>query len=203
MSLPIILASGSVYRQELLKKTGLNFTAEIPAVDETGLTATLLARQASPAEVAGALSLEKARAVAERRAGDAPPVLIIAGDQLVSFDGCILGKPLSPESAVRQLELLSGRRHELITAITLQSPGQTVQYNHITRLTMRPLSTAEIAGYVRADSPLDCAGSYKIESRGITLFEHIECDDFTAIQGIPMIWLSNRLKERGYEFFKR
>ena len=128
--------------------------------------------------------------------------LVISGDQLVSFENQILGKPLTQTNAILQLNLLNNKSHKLITAITVFSASQTVKHNHISTLKMKNLTQTEIKNYIHKDNPLDCSGSYKIEKNGITLFESIECNDFTAIQGIPMLWLSNYLKGAGFELFK-
>lgn len=195
----IILASSSPYRKELLNKLGIPFTCQKPHVNEDSLTAELLSQNATAEQVAEALSRAKAAQVA----AEAPSALIIAGDQLLSFEGRIFNKPLTHETATNQLSQLNGKEHLLITAITLLTPKKSWHLNHITRLKMKTLSQQEIQDYLKQDQPYDCAGSYKIESHGLILFERIDCDDFSAIQGIPMIWLSNRLKEAGYEFFKR
>lgn len=197
----IILASSSIYRQELLSKTGLSFTCHSPHIDEEGLTQTLLQQEVSPLKVAEGLSKAKAEKIFSQF--NSSEVLIIAGDQLLSFQGKILNKPLTHEVATEQLNLLNGKEHDLITAVTLMTAHNVWHLNHVTRLKMKNLSSEEIQNYLLGDLPYDCAGSYRIEKQGIILFERIDCDDFSAIQGIPMIWLSNRLKEIGYEFFKR
>ncbi|AGH95201.1 Maf family protein [Pseudobdellovibrio exovorus] len=202
----IILASSSIYRQELLGKTGLTFTCHPPHVDEESLTQTLLSQGASPLFVAEGLSKAKAQKVFSQIPSlpmTSSESLIIAGDQLLDFQGKILNKPMTHEVALQQLSLLNGKEHNLITAITLMAAHQVWHLNHVTRLKMKQLSADELQNYLLSDLPYDCAGSYRIEKQGIILFERIDCDDFSAIQGIPMIWLSNRLKEIGYEFFKR
>ncbi len=128
---------------------------------------------------------------------------VIGGDQLVSFKNEIRGKPHTKEKAVEQLSEMNGQAHQLITAVTVMTKTMTYHINHITELTMKKLSTSEITNYVERDLPLDCAGSYKIEKSGICLFDKIETDDFSAIQGLPLIWLSRILKGCGYELFQK
>lgn len=191
----IILASTSIYRAELLQKVGLSFEAKKPTFDEDSAKADLLKNNKSPLQIAEALSKGKADSF------DATHQTIIAGDQLVNFDSKILGKSKNFENAFKQLKMLSGNTHELITAVTILSGTKRFHLNHITSLKMKNLSNKEIEGYLKKDEPYDCAGSYKIEKSGLILFEDVKTDDFSAIQGLPMIWISKILKELGYEFF--
>jgi septum formation protein len=193
----IILASSSVYRQQLLQRLGLPFTSTKPLIDEDQLKQKFA--QMPAVDLAENISYEKGYAVFEKN----KKALVISGDQLVSIRSEVLGKPGGFEQALTQLKMLNNRTHHLVTSITLFWDDQVVKYNHITTLKMKNLSEDEMTRYLQKEQPYDCAGSYKIEKNGITLFESIECDDFTAIQGIPMIWLSNRLKEMGYEFFRQ
>ena len=111
----------------------------------------------------------------------------------------VFGKPGTVDRAVEQLVSLAGQQHELITAMVVMSGPKTFRHTDVTKLWMRPLSRAAIERYVLADHPLDCAGSYKIESRGIALFERIESTDQTAITGLPLIALVSILSELGFE----
>ena len=204
----LILASTSKYRRKLLKRLGVSFHCEDPAVDEDETKAD---RQ-SPVDLAVGLAVLKASQVANRF----PQAAVLGGDQLVALDDCILGKPGTSERAVEQLQRLAGRMHELVTAIAVCLPeteaslaltkvkGWRMLTPHCwvhcdrTRLSMRQLSRDEIIRYVDADSPTDCAGSYKIEARGICLFERIETVDHTAITGLPMIATVSLLREIGF-----
>ena len=129
--------------------------------------------------------------------------VVVAGDQLVLFNNEILGKPNTKENAIQQLQKMNNQTHQLITAVTVMTDLKVFQLNHVSELTFKKLSETEIKNYVDLDLPLDCAGSYKIEKSGICLFEKIITDDFSAIQGLPMIWLSTTLKGLGYELFKK
>lgn len=188
---PLILASTSRYRKELLERLGLPFQAVAPGVDEEAVKAEGLA----PRRVAEVLAERKAAAVATRH----PGAVVIGSDQLVADGARILGKAGSRAAAEAQLRSLRGRSHELVTAVHVIHPGGTERRLAIATLAMRELSDAAIARYVAADDPVDCAGSYKLERRGIALFRDIACDDHSTIVGLPLIWLSGVLAELGYE----
>jgi septum formation protein len=138
----------------------------------------------------------KSEAVFDRN----PTSCVIGSDQVCAIGKTIYGKPSSRDAAVKQLQELSGKTHELLTAVTVTWPEGQTTFLNTTRLHMRELSVDEITRYVEADLPLDCAGSYKLEERGIKLFERIEMDDHTAIIGLPLVELSNVLLNLGYPF---
>ncbi len=187
----LILASTSPYRRALLKRLGVPFRYVDPNVDEGAFKLT----NADPVELSARLAAAKAQAVAARF----PDAVVIGSDQVAAIDGEVLGKPGTAENAVRQLSRLSGRSHELVTSVCVvrQADGERPTHTDRTRLTMRALSVEEIARYVAIDAPTDCAGSYKIESAGISLFEAIETQDFTAITGLPLIALCRILRTFG------
>jgi septum formation protein len=187
----LVLASTSRYRASLLERLGLSFTAAAPLCDEDALK--------DPRFPLDQLALELARAKARSLAALYPDSFVLAGDQVADLDGQILDKPGTRERAIAQLSCLRGRSHRLWTAIVLRGPdGDEQAHIDLHTLTMRRLSDDEIARYVDAEQPLDCAGSYKIEARGIALIEHIDGADFTAIVGIPMIALTTMLRARGF-----
>lgn len=196
MTSPLILASSSKYRAELLQKIGIPFISMKPTVNEDDLKTQALAEKKSPLELAEFLSRKKTESVFERNN------TVIGGDQLVCFNGEVRGKPHTTENAIKQLTEMNGKTHQLITAVTVMTPSEIFHTNHITELTMKNLTINELNNYIQIDSPLDCAGSYKIEKSGLCLFQKIQTDDFSAIQGLPLIWLSNILKGCGYELFK-
>jgi septum formation protein len=173
----------------LLERLGIPFEIRRPDVDEESIKSTW---KGSPAGLVRHLARAKAESVAERGA------VVIGSDQIAVLDGRILGKPGSAGAAITQLTLLSGRTHELITATAIASAGKVDEDANVTRLTMRSLAPAEIERYVAADMPTDCAGSYKLESRGIALFEAIESADHTAIVGLPLIALTTALRNLGF-----
>jgi septum formation protein len=187
---PLILASSSRYRQELLQRLGIKFESMSPDVDEDRFKDLIL----EPNALAETLAREKALAISVKH----PEAVVIGSDQLVSHQGQILGKGHTAEKSVAQLLSLAGSTHELITAVCIIAHHKPFEFVNITRLTMRTLTQAEAERYVAADNPLDCAGSYKIESLGISLFQSIDTDDFTAITGLPLIQLSSHLRTLGY-----
>lgn len=188
---PLILASTSRYRRELLARLGTPFACEAPGVDEDAVKADA---GLSPRQVAETLAERKARAVAARH----PGAVVIGSDQLAHLDGAVLGKPGDEARACAQLARLAGRTHELVTAVCLVHPGGVEHHTDLARLSMRPLDAAAIARYVAADRPLDCAGAYKLECRGIALFAAIACADHTAITGLPLMWTAGALTRLGY-----
>jgi septum formation protein len=186
---PLILASTSPYRQKLLARLGVAFQAERPLVEEEDLKDPAL----TPQQLAELLAVAKAESLSERH----PTAVIIGSDQVCSCDGRILGKAGTPEQAEEQLAFLAGKTHELITAVAIWQAGEMQQHTDLTRLTMRALASDEIQRYVAFDQPWDCAGSYKLESRGITLFEAIESRDHTAIIGLPLLAVAGMLRRLG------
>ncbi len=189
---PLILASTSKYRAELLSKLGWGFSCEAPGVDE----APMKLQEISPDEMALRLSRMKSEAVFARNHSSC----VIGSDQVCAIGNTIYGKPLSRDGAVRQLQELNGKIHDLLTAVTVTWPEGQTSFLNVTRLHMRDLTIDEITAYVDADLPLDCAGSYKLEERGIKLFERIEMDDHTAIIGLPLVELTSVLLDLGFPF---
>jgi septum formation protein len=186
---PLILASTSPYRKAQLAKLRIPFECLSPHVDEEAFKQS----EQDPRKLALRLAVEKAQAIAKTR----PDAVVIGGDQLVSFQGEILGKPHTAEQAVAQLLRLAGQQHALITAIAVCHQGTCQAHVDETRLWMRPLDRETAQRYVQAEQPLDCAGSYKIESQGIALFERIETEDHTAITGLPMLTVARLLNALG------
>lgn len=187
---PIILATTSKYRLELFSRLRVPFTAEAPGVVETSFHQSL----ARPKIIAEGLALEKARAVLKRH----PEALVIGADQVASLKGALLGKPGDAETALHQLNLLAGKTHELITAVALVDNERVLWHTEVTKLKMVPHTNEALRRYVELEKPFDCAGSYKIESLGISLFESVEGGDVTAIMGLPLMAVAKLLREAGY-----
>lgn len=187
MTRRLVLASSSPYRRALLERLGVEFDVRAPDVDEDQYKAM----PCTPREIAERLANAKADAVATDE------TLVLGSDQVAVLDGEILGKPGTRERACAQLERLAGRTHSLITAVCLLGDRRST-WAQETHLTMRALTRDEIVRYVDADLPLDCAGSYKIESLGIALFERIESDDMTAIEGLPLLRVAQELRRHGW-----
>jgi septum formation protein len=189
MGLPLVLASTSPFRRTLLSRLGLEFTVVSPRVEETQ------APNESPEHLVGRLSEAKARA-GGAEVGDA---LVIGSDQVAVLDGDILGKPGSRENAERQLARLSGRPVTFLTGLCLFNSQAGHIHSDIVffRVVFRELDAAQIGRYVEREQPLNCAGSFKSEGLGITLFERMEGDDPTALIGLPLIRLTTMLRKEG------
>ena len=186
----LVLASTSRYRRELLARLRLPFEVAGPEVDEAASPGEL------PMDRALRLALAKARAVAARRAG----ALVIGSDQVAAAADGVLDKPGDAERCRSQLTRLSGGTARFYTACAVIDTAAELTLTHLdtTTVTFRDLSAAEIARYVEADQPFDCAGGFKAESLGITLFESIDSSDPTALIGLPLIWLAGALRSAGF-----
>jgi septum formation protein len=145
--------------------------------------------------MAGRLARAKAADCAAAHPGD----LVIGSDQVAALGDVVLGKPGTPEKAVAQLSRCAGQTVTFYTAVCLLGPVPPRELVHIdeTRVHFRQFSEMEARRYVAADRPLDCAGSFKAEQRGVILFERVENTDPTAIQGLPLIWLAAALRQFG------
>ena len=188
----LILASTSPYRRQLLERLGVPFRCVAPAVDEGAIQALFDA--ASAADLAEHLAMAKAVSVSRSE----PEATIIGSDQVCVCGDRILNKPGSPAAAIEQLSYLAGKPHRLITAVCIWHEGALLRHRDVATLTMLPLLRDQIERYVAADQPLDCAGSYKLESRGIGLFESIQSADHTAITGLPLLAVAGFLRSLGY-----
>jgi septum formation protein len=188
-SRPLILASTSRYRRELLQRLGVAFRVEAPGVDETPLAGE------RPAALAQRLALAKARAVAALH----PAALVIGSDQVADLNGQPLGKPGTHERAVAQLRQMSGQTVLFHTALALVCHASGFERSELAVVTvlLRQLSVAEIERYLRIERPYDCAGSAKSEGLGIALLERIDNDDPTALIGLPLIRTARLLREAG------
>lgn len=183
---PIILASNSPRRKQLLRQIGLVFTSDPADVDESVLTGE------SPETYAVRVALDKAR-VAAKRAGEG---IIIAADTIVVLDDMILGKPTDRRDAERMLVVLSGKMHRVITGLALMdaSTGRSLTRTAITKVWFRRLSLGEIESYVATGEPLDKAGAYGIQEKGALLVEKIEGCYFNVV-GLPLSLLGEMLRE--------
>jgi 7-methyl-GTP pyrophosphatase len=191
MSAPaLILASTSAYRHALLARLGLSFTTAAPGVDEAPTP------QLPAAERAQHLALAKASAVAHSHR----LATVIGSDQVALCKGELLEKPGTAERCREQLRWASGAAASFYTAVAVQQldRGQTLQFVDCTTVYFRPLSDAEIERYVAAEKPWDCAGGFRCEGLGISLFTRIVSEDPTALVGLPLIGLSRALRQLGY-----
>ena len=186
----LILASTSPYRRRLLERLRLPFTCIDPEIEES------LQEGESPQARACRLAREKALSAAETLQDEA---IVIGSDQVACLGSEILHKPGTPEAAIAQLTASSGQTVQFWTAVSLwTSPAEAPTQRVVPcEVKIRELNADEISRYVALDQPLDCAGSFKWESLGITLFEAMRTDDPTALEGLPLIALSELLREAG------
>lgn len=185
----LILASSSRYRRELLSRLNIPFEAVSPDIDESPQPGE------SPQALVQRLAREKAAALSERF----PEHLIIGSDQVAVCESEVLTKPGTVERARWQLRQQSGRTVEFLTGLCLLNSKTDTHHIDlaVTRVVFRALSEDEIARYVGHEKPLECAGSFRCESLGISLFKAIESDDPTALIGLPLIRLCTMLRTAG------
>ena len=184
----ILLASSSVYRRELLDRLLPSFDCASPGVDEARIGAE------APIDLAARLAGLKAQAGAATHPGH----IVIGSDQVPTLNGQILRKPGGRERAIAQLVECAGHPVIFWTAVVVLRPdGQTDDYVDRTVVTFRALTRDAIERYVDAEQPYDSAGAFKVEGLGISLFENIESQDPTALQGLPLIWLAACLNRCG------
>jgi septum formation protein len=186
----LVLASTSRYRADLLARLGLRFESVAPGVPEDALPGEL------PVDRARRLALAKAQAIAAKH----PDAVVIGSDQVAACAAKVLDKPGDAARAFSQLAFLSSQRAHFYTACAVLGAHLPLPLVHLdtTTVNFRPLSTAEIERYVARDAPFDCAGGFKAEALGITLFESIETIDPTALIGLPLIWLAGALRAAGF-----
>jgi septum formation protein len=193
---PLILASTSKARQNMLRAAGLAFTVQAPPVDEAVLQAKLRDSMTPPETMAVTLAQAKALSVTHQN----PEHLVIGADQVLYYQGKILSK--APDAAVARdnLKLLQGKTHDLISAVCVSHKNRVV-WSHVerARLTMRVLDDAAIEAYCQqAGAALtQSVGGYELETLGSWLFETIEGDFFTIL-GLPLLPLQHFLRTQGY-----
>lgn len=189
--LRLILASSSPYRKQQLQQLRLNFDTDAPNIDESALTD-------EPAEtLASRLSLEKAKSLEHKH----PNSIIIAGDQTAAFKGKIFGKPGTKENAIAQLHAFQSNSVMFYSGVSVLNTSlqRYLRQTIATRVTFRPLTTAQIERYIEIEAPLDCAGSFKCEGLGVSLFSAVESLDPNALMGLPLISLNMMLADMGID----
>lgn len=185
----LVLASTSRYRRELLGRLRLSFDVARPEADETPRPGE------APATLAMRLAEAKAAAIARLDAS----AWVLGSDQVAELDGAPLGKPGGRDAAIAQLSSMSGCAVAFHTSVCLlREGGAPLLAADLTRVHFRRLEAAEIARYVDAEQPFDCAGSFKSEGLGIALFEAIESSDPTALVGLPLIATARLLRQAGF-----
>ncbi len=195
----LILASSSPFRKELLAKLGLDFLTHAPDIDE------LRHDGETPKQLVYRLAEEKAAEVAKTQSG-----LIIASDQVATLgsgaqvDDVILTKPRSHENAIKQLQQSSGNTVTFVTSLTLLNTNtnniQTIV--EIFKVVFKVLTTKQIDNYLKKEQPYNCAGSFKSESLGISLFERLEGNDPNTLIGLPLIQLIKMLENEGVDILE-
>lgn len=182
----LILGSSSPFRAELLNKLGLHFIQVSPDIDETPLVGE------TPSALVERLATEKAREIAKTH----PEALIIGSDQVAVIDQDILGKPGNHQTAMTQLKRASGRQVEFLTGLALFNAKTSNMQSLVEPFTVhfRTLSDNQIDFYLKKEQPYQCAGSFKSEGFGISLFSKLVGDDPNSLIGLPLIRLINMLE---------
>ncbi len=188
-SQPLVLASTSIYRSQLLSTLQIPFQTAAPDVDETPLP------RESAEQTSWRLAQAKAQVVAQRY----PDALIIGSDQVALLDGQQIGKPLNHGNAVRQLRAMRDKTVSFYTALSLlnAATGEMQTDVTVTKVSFRSLSDDEIERYLKKEQPYHCAGSAKTEGLGIALISRIQGDDPNALIGLPLILLVGMLEKQG------
>ncbi len=187
----LILASSSPYRRELLQRLGLPFTCISPDIDETGLL------NEGPEALVRRLARGKVDAIAKMH----QDAIIIGSDQVASIGKSILTKPGNSKNALAQLQLCSGNTVTFYTSLHVLDGTTGQQYSTVEPFVVgfRELQEAQILRYIELEQPFDCAGSFKCEGLGITLFTHLSGRDPNALVGLPLIELTGMLQQLGVD----
>ncbi len=190
-SAKLVLASTSPFRKEILAKLGVDFETASPNIDESPIV------NETPEQLVIRLAELKAQAVA----GNYPKHLIIGSDQVAVIDGEIIGKPHTHECAVEQLTNASGKTIRFYTGLCLfnSSTGLSQSESVPFDVVFRKLNNSQIENYLQAEKPYNCAGSFKSEALGITLFEKLQGDDPNTLMGLPLIRLVAMLETQGFK----
>ena len=185
---PLLLASTSRYRRELLARLGVPFEALAPGTDETP----------QAGEAAAALARRLARAKAQDVTARHPDRWVLGSDQVPAFDRRVLGKAGGRAEGLAQLLACSGKAVAFYTAAALVADGKVYEHLDTTTVRFRPLTADEAGRYLDAEPAYDCAGTFKVEGLGISLFEAVESTDPTALIGLPLIGVRRLLAQAGY-----
>jgi len=192
--LQLILGSSSPFRAELLAKLGLSFITASPNIDESTLNSE------KPLELVQRLSESKARKIAEKY----PKALIIGSDQVAVLNGDVLGKPGNYDNAMKQLMAASGKTVTFLTGLALFNSQTNTMQSLVEpfEVSFKQLSTEQIDFYLRHEQPYQCAGSFKSEGFGISLFSKLKGDDPNSLVGLPLIRLISLLDAEGIDILQ-
>ena len=185
----LILASTSPFRKAILEKLDIPFSTQSPEIDETPV------ENETPEQLVERLSITKAKAIADKL----DEGLVIGSDQVAVIDGQILGKPGNHENAIKQLQFASGKTVTFLTGLCLYNAAsrkhqvEVVPFNVV----FRKLTEQQIDNYLKKEQPYNCAGSFKSEALGISLFDKLEGDDPNTLIGLPLIRLVRMLEREG------
>jgi nucleoside triphosphate pyrophosphatase len=194
MVIPIVLASRSSIRAQMLRNAKVDFDVVVPRVDEDALKKTMLADRAGPRDIADALAGMKARKISAKR----PGAWVIGCDQVLDFQGRLISRPASPQQAREQLGQMRAQTHKLFSAAVIYRENQPI-WRHVgqVRLRMHTVSDGYLDGYVNRNwaEIRHSAGAYLIEGEGVRLFEAIEGDYFNVL-GMPLLEILNFLAQQ-------
>ena len=190
----IVLATESKYKKELFSRLNLSFTSMAAKIDETPLD------QETAKALAQRLARQKATHIYDRLD---QRCYVIGADQAAECGGQIIAKPMTHERACEDLRRYSGNTISFYTAVCCFFPdGSSTDLIDITKVSFRDLSESEIEQYLKKEQPYDCAGAFKSEGLGISLFESIESNDPAALIGLPLIQLATFFREQGFDLYK-
>lgn len=187
---PLYLSSNSPRRKELLQQVGLNFEVVNAPVEEVALP------NESPESYVLRIAIEKALAGFNKVAGK--EVWVIGGDTAVMVDGKVLGKPKNEADSYRMLQLLSGKKHKVLSAIAIVYDGEVFSALNQTEVSFKPLSDSEIKHYIATCEPQDKAGSYAIQGLGANFIDSIH-GSYSGVMGLPLFELNQLLLKSGYK----
>ena len=186
----LILASTSPFRKAILDKLGIDFATASPETDESAL------ENETPQQLVERLSIAKAKAIADKTSD----ALVIGSDQVSVINGEIIGKPLTHENAIKQLQNASGKTVTFYTGLCLYNSATHRYQADVVPFSVvfRQLTDQQIENYLRKEEPYNCAGSFKSEALGIVLFDKLKGDDPNTLMGLPLIRLVKMLEKENF-----